>query len=353
MQSTKKILIAPLNWGLGHATRCIPIIEALENHGFEPVLASDGTALALLRKEFPNLTAIELPSYNIEYAKNGSFFKMKLLSQMPNMFKAVMKERELVEKIVAEHNIAGIISDNRLGAYSKKVPSVFITHQLNVLTGNTTWFTSKVHQMFIKKYCECWVPDVASSFNLSGKLGHIENEKLKVKYIGPLSRLHKKPAEKKYDLMAILSGPEPQRTMLEEKLDRELPNYNGNVLFIKGKVEPEEKITVNNNVTIYNFMSTATLEQAFNESDRVLCRSGYTTIMDLAQLGKKAFFIPTPGQYEQEYLAQKLKKSGMVPFSKQNSFKIEDLNKIDLYKGLKHIGTPLRWKDLFCLFEGK
>ncbi|KAF2520093.1 glycosyltransferase [Flavobacterium salilacus subsp. salilacus] len=353
MQNRKRILVAPLNWGLGHATRCIPIIEALENHGFEPVIASDGIALALLKKEFPALTAIELPPYQIEYAKNGAFFKLKLITQIPNMIKAVRRENSMVQELIEKHNIQGIISDNRLGVYSKKLPCVFVTHQLNVLTGNTTWFTSKIHQMFIRKYNECWVPDVQTTPNLSGKLGHIDGNSLKVKYIGPLSRLHRKPMEKKYDLMAILSGPEPQRTMLEEKLSDELKRYKGKVIFVKGVVEPEEKITVKDNITYYNFMNTAALEQAFNESDKVLCRSGYTTIMDLAQLGKKAFFIPTPGQYEQEYLAHKLKKTGLVPYARQHSFKVEDLEKISLYKGLKNLGSDMRWKDLFSLFKGE
>lgn len=353
LQERKRILVAPLNWGLGHATRCIPVIEALENHGFEPVIASDGIALALLKKEFPHLKAVELPGYQIEYAKNGAFFKLKLIGQIPKMIKAVRHENTLVQLIVKEYNISGIISDNRLGVFCKKIPSVFITHQLNVLTGNTTWFTSKIHQQFIKKYNECWVPDVQTTPNLSGKLGHTENEGLKVKYIGPLSRLHKKPLEKKYDLMAILSGPEPQRTMLEEKLSTELTRYKGRVIFVKGVVEQEEKVTVRDNITYYNFMNTAALEQAFNESDKVLCRSGYTTIMDLAQLGKKAFFIPTPGQYEQEYLAYKLKKTGLVPYARQSAFKVEDLEKIDMYKGLKNLGSDMRWKDLFGLFECK
>lgn len=346
--------MAPLNWGLGHATRCIPIIEALENHNYEPVIASDGIALALLKKEFPHLQAVELPPYQIEYAKNGAFFKLKMITQLPKMIGAVQKEKHAIQQLIKKHNLQGIISDNRLGAFTNKVPCVFITHQLNVLTGNTTWFTSAIHRMFIKKYTECWVPDVKASVNLSGKLGHLEDENsIKVKYIGPLSRLHKKCLPKKYDLMAILSGPEPQRTMLEKKLERELPLYNGNVIFIRGVVENEEKIQVNGNVTTYNFMNTAALEQAFNESGLVLCRSGYTTIMDLAQLGKKAFFIPTPGQYEQEYLAHKLRKAGLVPYATQNSFKISNLEKAEFYKGLKNIGTEMRWKDLFCLFEGK
>ncbi|KGO91505.1 glycosyltransferase [Flavobacterium subsaxonicum] len=353
MLTKKKILVAPLNWGLGHATRCIPIIEALENHGFEPIIASDGAALELLKKEFPHLTALELPPYYIEYAKNNLFYKLKLLWQMPKMFRAIHNEGRIVTALIAEHGISGIISDNRLGVYCRNTPSVFITHQLNVLTGNTTHITSAIHKMFIKRYRECWVPDVASSPNLSGKLGHTDEELQNLKYIGPISRLHKSVAEKKYDLMVLLSGPEPQRTLLEEKLEKDLLNYKGRVIFIRGVIEPEEQIIKKGGITFYNFMNTTALAQAFNESEMVLCRSGYTNVMDLAKLGKKAFFIPTPGQYEQEYLAKKLKKSGLVPYATQAKFKIADLQKADLYKGLKDINGNSKWKDLFSLFEGK
>ncbi|KQS46483.1 glycosyltransferase [Flavobacterium sp. Leaf359] len=351
--SSKKILVAPLNWGLGHATRCIPIIEALENNGYIPIIASDGVALQMLQKEFPHLQSLELPSYHIEYAKNGAFFKWKMIKNSPKMIEAILQEKKTIRQWIDEYDIAGIISDNRLGVYSKKIPSVFITHQLNVLTGNTTWISSKVHQHIIKKFNQCWIPDVETKPNLSGKLGHLENPEENIKYIGPLSRLHRKPTDKKYDLMVILSGPEPQRGMLEAQLTQEMGQFKGKVVFIKGKIEPEQKIEQAGNVTYYNFMNTEELENTFNESEIVLCRSGYTTIMDLAQLGKKAFFIPTPGQYEQEYLAKKLKKEGLVPFARQEDFKIENLLEIDLFKGLKNFGTAITWNKLFCLFEGK
>ena len=345
--------MAPLNWGLGHATRCIPIIEALENNGYTPIIASDGIALQMLQKKFPHLQSLELPSYHIEYAKNGAFFKWKMIKNSPKMIDAILQEKKTIRQWIDEYDIAGIISDNRLGVYSKKIPSVFITHQLNVLTGNTTWISSKVHQHIIKKFNQCWIPDVETKPNLSGKLGHLENPEENIKYIGPLSRLHRKPTDKKYDLMVILSGPEPQRGMLEAQLIQEMEHFKGKVVFIKGKIEPEQKIEQIGNVTYYNFMNTEELENTFNESEIVLCRSGYTTIMDLAQLGKKAFFIPTPGQYEQEYLAKKLKKEGLVPFAKQEDFKIENLLEIDLFKGLKNFGTAITWNKLFCLFEGK
>ena len=351
--NNKTILIAPLNWGLGHATRCIPIIKALQENNFIPIIASDGIALALLRKEFPYIQTLELPSYQIEYAKNGKNFKWKLLKNLPKMMEAIWEEKRLVKKWVKKYAIEGIISDNRLGVFSPKVPSVFITHQLNVMTGNTTWITSILHQKIIKKYTECWVPDIENAPNLTGKLGHLKTNTLDLKYIGPLSRLHKKEVPQKYDLMVILSGPEPQRGILEELLKREVLRFDGKVVFIKGIVEKEQKKEEIENITYYNFMNTRQIEQTFNESEIVLSRSGYTTIMDLAVLQKKAFFIPTPGQYEQEYLAKKLKNSNLVPYAEQDNFRIEALAEIKNYQGLPIVNTAFDWADLLKVFDDK
>lgn len=354
MENPKNILVAPLNWGLGHATRCIPVINALLENGYNPILASDGNSLQLLKKEFPNLQTLELPSYQIEYPKNGVFFKLKMLQNTPNMLFSIYKEKKIVKKWIAQYNIEGIISDNRFGVFSKKIPSVFITHQLNVLSGKTSWLTSKLHQNIIKKYTECWVPDYEQKPNLSGRLGHIENADFDVKYIGPISRMEKKELPKKYDLMVLLSGPEPQRSMLENQIKVEVQKFNGEVIFVKGTVETEQKTEQIKNITYYNFMNSKQLEQTFNESDLVLCRSGYTTIMDLAKLGKKAFFIPTPGQFEQEHLAKKLKHEGIVPFNKQDGFKISNLFAVDLYKGFNYKLNPVvDWKNLFGAFETK
>lgn len=351
--NNKTILIAPLNWGLGHATRCIPIIKALQENNFIPIIASDGIALALLRKEFPYIQTLELPSYQIEYAKNGKNFKWKLLKNLPKMMEAIWEEKRLVKKWVKKYAIEGIISDNRLGVFSPKVPSVFITHQLNVMTGNTTWITSILHQKIIKKYTECWVPDIENAPNLTGKLGHLKTNTLDLKYIGPLSRLHKKEVPQKYDLMVILSGPEPQRGILEELLKREVLRFDGKVVFIKGIVEKEQKKEEIENITYYNFMNTRQIEQTFNESEIILSRSGYTTIMDLAILQKKAFFIPTPGQYEQEYLAKKLKNNNLVPYVEQDNFRIEALAEIKNYQGLPIVNTAFDWADLLKVFDDK
>ncbi|GAA4888978.1 glycosyltransferase [Flaviramulus aquimarinus] len=346
----KRILVAPLNWGLGHATRCIPIINALIDEGFVPIIASDGAALTLLRKEFPNLSTIELPSYNITYAKNGKLFKLKLLKDSPKFLKALKAEKKAISSILKHNDIAGIISDNRLGVRNKKVPSVFITHQLNVLSGNTTWLSTKIHQKIIKKFNACWIPDVESDVNLSGKLGHVESFEIPTKYIGPLSRFTKTDSEIKNNLMILISGPEPQRTFLEDTLLRELKDYTGKVVFVKGIMEKEQTIEVHGHITIYNFMTSGLLEKTINESAVVISRSGYTTIMDLAKLNKKAFFIPTPGQFEQEYLAKQLSEMSLVPSCAQNNFRIKKLDEIPAYKGLKSFDFKVDYTDLFSLF---
>jgi uncharacterized protein (TIGR00661 family) len=346
----KKILVAPLNWGLGHATRCIPIINGLIDNGFEPVIASDGVALELLKKEFPNVNTFELPSYNIQYPEKGKNFKWKMITQIPKIISAVQNEQKAIAKILDTHKFDGIISDNRLGVYSKKVPSVFITHQLNVLTGSTSWITTKIHSKYIQKFNECWVPDVEKSSNLSGKLGHPTELIKNVKYIGPLSRLCKKPVPIIYDLMVLLSGPEPHRTILEEKIISELENYSKKVVFIKGVVQKEQIKEQIDNITFYNFMNSNELEDAFNKSNFILCRSGYTTVMDLAKLNKKAFFIPTPGQFEQEYLAEKFQKENIAPYCKQDDFTISELKELESFKGFSDYTEKITWKELFDLF---
>ena len=347
----KRILVAPLNWGLGHATRCIPIINALLQEGFAPIIASDGDALALLSKEFPNLPTIELPTYNISYSKNGKLFKLKLLKDLPKILKAIKAEKEAVESILKHNDIAGIISDNRLGVRSKKVPSVFITHQLQVLSGNTTWLSTKMHKEIIKKFNACWVPDVEDEeVNLSGILGHVKGFDVNVKYIGPLSRFTKSDTDIKHDLLVLLSGPEPQRSFLETKLLEALKSYSGDVVFVKGVIEKEQTKQVQGHLTIYNFMTSNLLEKTMKESALVLSRSGYTTIMDLTKLNKKAFFIPTPGQFEQEYLAKRLSEMQIAPSCHQDEFKIEKLNEVEAFEGLKAYDFEVDFKDLFSLF---
>lgn len=353
MTASKNILVSPLNWGLGHATRCIPIINNLIKSGFNPILASDGASLALLKKEFPNLIALELPSYEVKYSRSGKHLRLKLTFSALKMLGAVRKEKRVTKRIIKEHNISGIISDNRFGVYSKHIPSVFMTHQLNVLSGTTTQLTSYIHQSLIRKFDQCWIPDVYEKPNLSGFLGHLQKTKLDLRYLGAISRFEKKDLEHSYDLSVILSGPEPQRSIFEEIITKELKNSDKKVVVVKGIIEDKQKSESIGNTTFYNFMQTTELEQLLNQSAMVLSRSGYTTVLDLARLEKKAFFVPTPGQTEQEYLAKKLKVQKIAPYATQEDFNIEMLTEVEQYKGFKDFYTQPNWGYLFEILKKK
>lgn len=338
MQISKNILVAPLNWGLGHATRCIPIIEALLDSGDRPVLASDGSALELLKKEFPELPAIELPAYDVEYAEKGEHLKLKLLKDSPKIWNAIRAEHRLLSHLIHEYDLDGVISDNRLGLYTRTVPCVIMSHQLQVLSGGTTWLSTQLHLHYIKKFNACWIPDHEHAPNLTGKLSYNNEPSIEKVYLGPISRFkYKEETQKKYDLLILLSGPEPQRTILEKKLLEQVKDYEGNVLFVAGIVEPSQRVDKKGNLTYYNFLSTTGLQKAIERSEIVLCRSGYTSIMDLSAMKKKAFFIPTPGQFEQEYLAQHLEEQGLVPFATQDSFEMSMLKQIENYSGLGNL----------------
>jgi len=349
------VLVAPLNWGLGHATRCIPIINQLEASGFRPVIASDGLALGLLKQEFPNLTCYNLPELDIKYAKQGVWFKFKLFTQLSRLTKCIKQEQKVLKHIVEKENLVGIISDNRLGLYHSKIPCVIVSHQLNVLSGNTTWLTSKMHLQFIKKYTECWVPDQEGTPNLSGKLGHIKTKKLNIKYIGILSRFKKRKVAIENDILIVLSGPEPQRSLLEERLIQNLKDVPKKIILVRGKVEDVQTTSKIGNITVYNFKKAKALEDLILKSETIIARSGYTTLMDLAKLDKNGLFIPTPGQTEQEYLALRLEKYGISPYCRQEKFEV---NQIDRVKGFKGLGSIYRdntvvLSDLFSLFDGK
>lgn len=306
----------------------------------------------LLQKEFPHLKSFELPSYKITYSRKGKHLILKLLFQIPSIILSVLKERMVVGKIIKLEHICGIISDSRFGVFHKNIPSVYITHQINVLSGFTTFLTSKVHQKFIRKYTECWIPDFKDEPNFSGKLGHIKNTGLKVKYIGILSRFDCEELSKRYDIIVVLSGPEPQRTIFENLLLEETKKITKKILIVRGIFNSNSILSKSQNIEIVNYLTSNLLEKALNESDLVIARSGYSSIMDMAALGKKVFFVPTPGQKEQEYLAEMLANKKIAPFLKQTGFRIENLNELSNYMGFPKVTNMLN-SSIFSLFKGK
>lgn len=274
-----------------------------------------------------------------------------MLLQIPTIISAVLKEKKFIANLVVKESISGIISDNRFGVYSSKIPSVYITHQLNVLSGNSTWLTSKIHQKILKKFNEIWVPDVISKYSLSGELSNIQSKRIHIKRIGVLSRFNSKEIQKKQDVLLLLSGVEPQRTLFENMLVKEFSNFKGNVLLVRGVLNKTE-IKVPSNFTVINYLLVTELEKAIQQSNLVIARSGYSTIMDLAVLNVNVLFVPTPKQYEQEYLAEHLNKKYKIPFLNQKDFKLESINNFNKKGKFKSFKTTLPL-NLFNLFQGK
>jgi uncharacterized protein (TIGR00661 family) len=314
----KNILFGVLNWGLGHAARSIPLIRRLIDEGNRLVIASDGNALRLLQKEFPELPFEQLPAYHIRYSRRGYLLPLKLLLQTPHIIRTAGKEKKVVEKLVKKYQIDMIISDNRFGFRSPDVYSVYITHQLRVLSGLTTPLTTWLHRLIYNKFDEIQVPDNAGAMNLSGKLGHIDKLE-KVKYIGMLTRMKKEKLPVKYDLLAILSGPEPQRSLLEKKLIKQMQQLSLRCAIVQGLVAEKPFCKKHHNIDIYNFATGGKLQDLINSSQMIISRTGYTSVMDLFALDKKVLWIPTPGQFEQEYLAQYLQDKYQFSYQKQDA----------------------------------
>jgi len=323
----KRVLVTPLNWGLGHVARCIPIIRALDEMGIEVLLASDGAALQLLKAECPHLPAFELPSYRIRYETANMV--RNIAWQLPRITYAIRAEQWATERLVAEHQIDGIISDNRYGCFSKRAKSAFITHQLHLQVPNALleWGANRVLRQALKKFDRIWVPDVAGAPNLSGKLSHsTESLSLPVQYIGPLTRMEKFDSTPEYDVAVVLSGPEPQRSILEQRLLEQAMTLPRRFIFIRGKTQSREQYFVSENVELVSYLTSRDLNEVLMASKVIVCRAGYSSIMDLVALGKKALLIPTPGQTEQEYLARYL--------SEQQLFVSQSQDAIDLESGL-------------------
>lgn len=254
------------------------------------------------------------------------FLPLKILLQFPKMVYTIYNEHTWLKQMVKQFNIDAVISDNRFGMYHSKIPSVYITHQLLIKTGNsfTEAVAQKIHHHIIKKYIKCWVPDFEID-GLAGELSHPNNTIANIKYLGALSRFEKNTElTKQYHLLISISGPEPQRTMFEVDLMKQLDTINKSVLFIRG-LPGKEKIIESTNplVKIVNHLSAKEMNIAILQSEIVVSRCGYTTVMDLVKLQKKAILIPTPGQTEQEYLANYLKENRFFYTTLQDDFDLQ------------------------------
>ncbi|MDP1800662.1 MAG: glycosyltransferase [Bacteroidota bacterium] len=321
MISNKTIFISPLDWGLGHATRCVPIIKELSANN-KVIIGTSALNRSFFDNYFPQLQKINLPSYNIRYSKNLPVW-LKILLQWPKINAVINEEKKILEQIIVEHKIDLVISDNRFGLHNKNVESIFITHQLNVQSPLFLGLANKKNKEYIHQFNKVWVPDHKNeNKRLSGRLSNSEDIKIPVEYIGPKSALNEieinSSGEEKCDLLILLSGVEPQRSVLENKLLEKFKNSSKKIILVRGS--NNEFNGVNKNIHVFNFAFDGELKKLILGAETVICRSGYSTLMDLYLLNKKKIIlIPTPGQPEQEYLAEYWKeKFGALTFSQNN-----------------------------------
>lgn len=312
-----------MDWGLGHTTRCIPLLKYLKLLHCEIYVAAAPAHKLLLSNEIDGLIFLEdVPLYNISYQKNGKSLLINLAKSVKRIFRVIKAENSWLESMHLKFQFDFVVSDNRYGFYLTDIPSVMITHQLSPLTGFSTIIDNwvrKYHYQFLTKFSTIWVPDFETNFLLSGVLGHPKKLPPHVKYIGPLSRFEPEVTTTfQRDLIVILSGPEPQRTLLEEILHKQLHHYKGIYLIVRGLPGSEAKDLPNS----VHHLNTSNLVNAINTSEIVICRSGYSSIMDLIKLQKKAILIPTPGQTEQEYLAKKCFEEEIFLYAPQHQFNV-------------------------------
>lgn len=307
-----KVLVCPLNWGLGHATRCIPIIRQLLAEGHEPVIVSDGFPLACIQMQFPQLRYIEYASYPVRYSSGISQIPA-MLWNMPAILYGILAEHRWLKQLLRNEHFDQIISDNRFGMWSSHTHSIYMTHQLMIkmprglkILERAMWL---LHRWVINHYDECWVPDFEGDENLSGDLSHKYVLPHNAKFVGPLSRFDAwtdKSMDNSYEIVAVLSGVEPQRSIFEHQIIKKYRRSGKKVLIVCGQPAENKRTYHVGDVTLVSHLADDELVPLLRGADKIIARSGYSTIMDLYTLGclHKAEMSPIPGQTEQEYLKQ-------------------------------------------------
>jgi len=305
------------------------LIQELEQLGVEVFLASDGVALHLLQAEFPHLPSFELPSYRIRYQSANMVWNIG--RQLPRITWAIRRENQAVAQLVRTHAIQGILSDNRYGCFHKKINSVLLSHQLHVQLPYRVlaWPANKVLRLALNKFDTLWVPDVAETPGLAGVLSHGAPVHPDLRYIGILTRMRYYEMEPEYDVAVVLSGPEPQRSILEQLLLEQAIEMPHRFIIVQGRTQSKKHYYAADDVEVVSYLTTRDLNNVLMSSKVLVCRSGYSSIMDLAGLNKKAILIPTPGQTEQEYLAKTL--------AEQQLFVGQAQNAIDLDTGIRQL----------------
>lgn len=355
MTSKPTVLYAVLNWGLGHASRSIPVITTLLKKGLRVHLASDGYALDLLSNTFPQLPTHALPPLDIEYKKSGKQ-QLAILNQSADLMKWYRADGRALKGLLKTGNFTGIISDNRPGIYSKETPSVYLTHQVSIKAGFVSPLASLIHRQLYKNFDQVWIPDNPEAPGLAGDLSHNHTYD-HARYIGPLSDLkYHESNTYQCDVAVILSGPEPQRSLFEEKIIAQLGDSENHILLIRG-TKKQRPTSTPQHWDVIDFANRMEIKTAFMTCKTLIARCGYSTLMDLYHFPKPALLVPTPGQPEQEYLATIKSHKESFAIQNQEDFSaqigiVEAQNKFEAIQQ-KIIPDETDWDNLISLFQGK
>lgn len=305
----KKVLVAVLDWGLGHATRMVPVIDVLAKSGLNIIIASSGHSLGYLRARYPLLQTLELPSKKVTYSRYGAGWALaKRVIQQPRLNRI---QENWTREVVKKHGVNGVISDNVYGAVSNQVPCVIVTHQLGLMAPVFKSAFDKKLAAWLDRFAEVWIPDLPGTDSLAGKMTENVFVTTRRRYVGRLSRLEELPAQNKaYDMLALVSGPEPQRTAMENIALEYFEKCSGKKQLIRGASDLPGLDVDGKNVEIKDFLDGVQLSETIQRSKMVICRSGFSTLCDLMALNARAELIPTPQQPEQEYLSERCREKG-------------------------------------------
>lgn len=320
----KRIIYGVLNWGLGHASRSSVLIEALQSLGYEVVIASDGAAGEWLQQRFPHCPYRKLPSYRIRYSA-GTRQTEQMLALLPQIHQAQREERRLARQWAREEKPEALISDNRLGFCSSARPSIYLSHQMRLSAGILSGAATAAHRYFMRPFRQIWIPDYRGE-GLAGKLSRCPNAwEKRCHYLGPLSHLAAYPLrpEPGAKTLILLSGPEPQRSLLEAKILEQIPAQDcGRYLLVRGTEAPVAS-PIPEGLEYYHRLDSEALAALVASASIILSRAGYSSLMDYHLLGKKALIIPTPGQGEQEYLAHYWSQKNYFHAVEQDELRLE------------------------------
>lgn len=330
MNKNYNILICPLEWGLGHATRMIHLARRLKEMNNDIFIASGEEHLSFFRNESAGFTYINFPGFKPGYSRFLPQY-LALLLKTPQLLYYIILEHFRLKKIIRKYSIDIVISDNRFGLWNRNVKTVYVTHMPLIPFPKglrfLEFFGILIHRAVIKKYSLCFIPDLPGQLNISGRLSHGLNLPDNARYIGILSRFlisgsypHQEPKGRPH-CTVILSGPEPQRGILKQKLIVVLKEYDLPVIVLEGRPGKKREILRSGNVSFINHLPASEMKKMITGSRSIITRSGYTTIMELISLNCSALLIPTPGQTEQEYLAEYLSGKGWFSVISQGEIK--------------------------------